>query len=165
MNMLLDLIKSDYFLLIILITNIILLILYLLNVVKLNKIRKNYTIFINKLGNGTNLEEVLRKYINKVEEVDNKNNEIMNYCTNIDKNMQKCIQKIGIVRYNAFQDTGSNLSFALALLDEENTGVVLNGIYSREMSNIYGKPVIKGKSEYTLSEEENAAISNAIGNL
>ena len=73
-----------------------------------------------------------------------------------------CVQKIGIVRYNAFKDTGSDLSFALALLDEDNTGVVMNGIYSREMSNIYAKPVEKGKSPYTISEEEKLAIDKAI---
>ena len=75
----------------------------------------------------------------------------------------KCIQKIGIVRYSAFKDTGSDLSFALALLDENNDGVVLNGIYSREMSNIYAKPIQNGKSTYTVSEEETQAISKAIG--
>jgi len=165
MNIVLEFIKNDYFLLIILGINILLLILYITNIMKLKKIKNNYMTFIKKLGNGTNIEEVLKKYINRVEEVENKTNEAIEYCTNIDKNMQKCIQKIGIVRYNAFQDTGSNLSFALAMLDESNSGVVLNGIYSREMSNIYGKPVTKGKSEYTLSEEEQEALDKAIGNI
>ena len=67
-----------------------------------------------------------------------------------------------MVRYSAFKDTGSDLSFALALLDENNNGVVLNGIYSREMSNIYAKPVEQAKSHYTLSEEEQQAIQQAI---
>ena len=68
--------------------------------------------------------------------------------------MKKSIQKVGIIRYNAYKDTGSDLSFTLALLDENNNGVVLNGIYSREMSNIYAKPIENGKSTYTLSDEE-----------
>ena len=54
------------------------------------------------------------------------------------------------------------MSFTLALLDENDDGVVLNGIYSREMSNIYAKPVEKGKSNYTLSEEEQEAIKKAV---
>ena len=54
------------------------------------------------------------------------------------------------------------MSFALALLDANNNGVVLNGIYSREMSNIYAKPVISGKSTYTITEEEKEAINKAI---
>ena len=86
----------------------------------------------------------------------------MNYCNQINKEMDKCIQKVGMVRYNAFKDTGSDLSFTLALLDEDNNGVVLNGIYSREMSNIYAKPVKNGKSPNTLSEEEIEAINRAI---
>ena len=69
---------------------------------------------------------------------------------------------MGIVRYSAFQDTGSDLSFSLALLDEKNNGIVMNGIYSREMSNIYAKPVEAGKSSYTLSEEEQQAIEKAM---
>jgi len=76
--------------------------------------------------------------------------------------MKNCIQKIGIYRYNAYQDTGSDLSFTLAILDESNNGVVLNGIYSREMSNIYAKAVEKGTSIHTLSEEEKEAIQKAI---
>ena len=76
--------------------------------------------------------------------------------------MENCIQKIGLVRYNAFKDTGSDLSFTLALLDNKNTGIVLNGIYSRETSNIYSKPVEKGTSTYTLSDEEKQAIQKAI---
>lgn len=70
--------------------------------------------------------------------------------------------KIGMVRYNAFQDTGSNLSFAVALLDDKNTGIVINGIYSRDCSNIYSKPIENGKSNFILSSEEKEAIDIAI---
>ena len=131
-------------------------------IIKFNKISKKYTEFMKKLGNGKNIEEDLENYMYRVERVDKQNAEILNYIKNVDNDLNKCIQKIGIVRYNAFQDTGSDLSFALALLDEKNNGVVLNGIYSREMSNIYAKPVENGKSKYTISEEENLAIEKAI---
>ena len=80
----------------------------------------------------------------------------------MDNQISSCIQKIGLVRYNAFKDTGSDLSFTLAILNEENTGVVLNGIYGRDMSNIYAKSVEKGQSKNILSEEEKEAISKAI---
>ena len=105
---------------------------------------------------------MIKKYINRVEEVDYKNKEILSYCERLDENISECIQKVGIIRYSAFKDTGSDLSFALALLDEKNNGVVLNGIYSREMSNIYAKPIINGKSQYTISEEEQQALNKAI---
>lgn len=71
-------------------------------------------------------------------------------------------KRFGIYRYNAYKDTGSDLSFTLALLDENNDGVVLNGIYSREMSNIYAKPVVNGSSTYKITEEEKEAINKAI---
>ena len=96
---------------------------------------------MNKLGNGNNLEEMMKEYIKRVEIVETKNNEIMEYCKVIDDNIKRCSQKMGIVRYNAFKDTGSDLSFALAILDDHNNGVVLNGIYARDSSNIYAKPV------------------------
>ena len=94
--------------------------------------------------------------------ISKQNLEILNNIKNIEQDLSKCIKKIGMVRYNAFRDTGSDLSFALALLDENNNGVVLNGIYSREMSNIYAKPVENGVSTYTVSEEEKEAIQKAI---
>ena len=117
---------------------------------------------MQKLGNGKNREEDLENYMYKTQRVENQNLEILNNLKNIENDVSKCIQKVGIVRYSAFKDTGSDLSFALALLDENNNGVVLNGIYSREMSNIYAKPVEKGASSYTLSEEETQAIKKAM---
>ncbi len=90
----------------------------------------------------------------RVERVEKQNAEILSFCSNLDNDISNCIQKVGIVRYSAFKDTGSDLSFAVAMLDENNTGVVFNGIYSREMSNIYAKPVENGSSKYTLSSEE-----------
>ena len=98
----------------------------------------------------------------KVDKVEKQNAEILGNSSELSNELEKCIQKIGIIRYNAFKDTGSDLSFALAMLDDKNNGVVLNGIYSREMSNIYAKPVENGKSSYTLSEEEKMAIDKAI---
>ena len=154
--------KTETFLIIIAGVNILLLILYISNLFKLKKINKNYKVFMKKLGNGNNIEEILKKYIQKVEEVDGKNKEIMEYCNSLEKDISLCIKKIGMVRYSAFKDTGSDLSFALALLNEKNDGVILNGIYSREMSNIYAKQVKEGKTNNKLSEEEDKALQIAI---
>lgn len=123
---------------------------------------KKYKKFMKKLGESENLEEDLENYMYKVERVEKQNAEILGQLSGLDKDLEGCIQKVGIVRYSAFQDTGSDLSFSLALLDEKNNGVVMNGIYSREMSNIYAKPVEAGKSSYTLSEEEQQAIKKAM---
>lgn len=142
--------------------NFILLIAFLVAIAKISKLDKKYKKFMQKLGNGKNIEEDLENYMYRVDRVEKQNGEINSIIKGLDKDLEKCIQKIGIVRYNAFKDVGSDLSFTLALLDENDDGVVLNGIYSREMSNIYAKPVEKGKSSYTLSEEEQKAIKKAV---
>lgn len=162
MENIMALLKTDNFLIILSAICILLLIGFIIMIIRLNNINKRYRQFLNKLGDGKNIEEDLENYMYRVERVEKQNAELGNYVKNIDQDLTKCIQKIGIVRYNAFKDTGSDLSFTLALLDEKNNGVVLNGIYSREMSNIYAKPVESGKSNYTLSEEEEQAIQIAV---
>ncbi len=125
-------------------------------------LNKRYKKFMLKLGDGKDLQEDLENYMYRVERVEKQNAEILGQISSLDKDLEGCIQKVGILRYSAFQDTGSDLSFTLALLDEHDNGVVFNGIYSREMSNIYAKPIENGKSKYTLSEEEQEAIKRAI---
>jgi hypothetical protein len=72
------------------------------------------------------------------------------------------IQKIGLVRFNPFEETGGNQSFSLAFLDGEESGLVLTSLHSREMTRIYSKPVKKGKAEsFELSAEEKQAIKAA----
>lgn len=124
-------------------------------------IKKYYTL-MKKLGKGENLDDMLKLYIDRVNEIHHENEQIQNYCIKLDNDVNSSIQKIGIVRFNAFKDVGSNLSFALAMLDRENNGVVLNGIYGSEYSNIYAKPIKNAKSEYQLSDEEVNAIDLAI---
>lgn len=165
MELFFEFIRSDIFLFILFISVVILLILHVINISNLRKLRSSYLKFMRKLGDGENVEEMLRTYLNKVNEVEKKNEEIINYCSKIDNNIKICSQKIGIVRYNAFKDTGSDLSFSLAILDDYNNGVVLNGIYARDSSNIYAKPVENGESKYVLSNEEKEAIYNAINKI
>ena len=162
MDMIMDIIKGDFFLLGWVIITIILVLLVITMMAKLSSLNKKYKKFLEKLGNGNNIEEDLETYMYRVEKVEKQNAEIANYVKTLDEDLTGCIQKVGIVRYNAFKDTGSDLSFTLALLDEHNDGVVLNGIYSREMSNIYAKPVKNGESSYTMSEEEKMAVQKAI---
>lgn len=163
MQEILEILKSEYFLLGLAFINIIMLFLFIYNSIKLKKIRKEYLNFVKKLGNGNNIDELLKVYLQEVENVKMQNKEICDYCEKLDTTMENCIQKVGMVRYNAFQDTGSNLSFAVAFLDEKNCGIVLNGIYTREGAHIYAKSVEEGKSTYTLSEEEKEAIQKATG--
>ena len=162
MQELINFLRTDNYLLILNVLIIVLLIGFIALLVSNMKLKEKYKKFMKKLGNGKDLEEDLSNFMYKVDRVEKQNAEIMSFCKSLDEDFSKCIQKVGIVRYSAFKDTGSDLSFAVALLNEENSGVVFNGIYSREMSNIYAKPVEKGNSKYTLSNEELQAIDRAI---
>lgn len=71
------------------------------------------------------------------------------------------VQKVGLIRFNPFADTGGNISFALALLDGHNNGIVISSLYSREGSRIYAKPIENGQSSHHLTEEEREAIADA----
>ena len=155
-------VKTDVFLLIMLSIMVLLLIGFIIMLVRFSSLNRKYNNFMRKLGSSNSLEEDLQVYMSRVEKVEKQNAKTAKHVKNIEDNLTKCIQKVGMVRYSAFKDTGSDLSFALALLDENDNGVVLNGIYSREMSNIYAKPVEKGQSTYTISEEEAQAIEKAI---
>lgn len=164
MEIIIEFMNTDLFKMIVSGGIIVLFILYLINIIKLSTLKKNYKSFMQKIGNGDDIQSTIEGYMQAIKKVEKDNQVIKNYCDKLDANVARCVQKIGLVRYNAFKDTGSDLSFALALLNEENTGIVLNGIYSREMSNIYAKPVEKGISTYTLSDEEKEAIKKAINN-
>ncbi|NLN07379.1 MAG: DUF4446 family protein [Firmicutes bacterium] len=80
----------------------------------------------------------------------------------LQQKMQRALQAVGFVRFNAFSNTGGELSFSLAVLDGEAGGVVLSSIYGREESKIYAKPVSGGKPSYALSGEEEEAIRKAM---
>lgn len=127
---------------------------------KIKRLKKKYYKFMNGRDN-ISIEEVLEDCINKVNSTAQKNREIENHINKIERNLFNCIQKVGIVRFNAFDDVGSDLSFSVALLDNNDNGVVFSGIYSRESSTTYAKPIVNGKSKYALSAEELKAISIA----
>jgi hypothetical protein len=80
----------------------------------------------------------------------------------IQTKLTKMKSNVAIHRYNAFGDTGSDLSFSIAILDEHKDGIILSGIHSREMTYIYAKPVEKGASSYSLTPEEKDAINQTV---
>lgn len=71
------------------------------------------------------------------------------------------LRRVGAVRYNAFPDTGSDLSFSLAVLDDDANGFILTSLYGRDESRVYLKPVASGSSTYHLSDEERRALEQA----
>lgn len=160
--MILEFTKAEWFGTFVLIALILLLIITIVQTFKVRKLEKRYRNFISKLSRGSNFEAMLREYVEAVENVKNENVQIRKENEKLENRLVKCMQKIGIVRYNAFIDTGSDLCFALALLDFEDNGVVINGVYSRDnTTTTYAKPVQNGTSKYTLSKEEQEAIEKA----
>ncbi|MED9904502.1 MAG: DUF4446 family protein [Lachnospiraceae bacterium] len=79
------------------------------------------------------------------------------------KNMESAFQKIGIVKYDAFRQMGGQLSFSLALLDEENNGFILNSVHSTEGCYTYTKEIKNGECDISLGEEEKKALLIAMG--
>lgn len=158
----LDFFKNNISIVIIFIINIILLITVIISNARISKLNKLNKEFMQKLGTGKDIREDLNNYMGRIIELEEAVSETHSYCKQIENKMKNCMQKIGIVRYNAYNDAGNDLSFAVALLDEKNNGIVFNGIYSREMSNIYAKPIIDGKCKYNVTEEEKEALNQAM---
>lgn len=81
----------------------------------------------------------------------------------IEERLGHSVQHVGLVRYNPFQDTGGDQSFAIALLDQHGDGVVFSSLHNRSLTRIYAKPVKGGASALSLSEEEVQAVQQALG--
>lgn len=126
------------------------------------KIKKKYEKLDIDLIKGEKLSDVLKKYIDQLNELNNKDNQIIDYCNKLNQEVNKSITKIGLIKYNLYNTTKHDLSFALALLDKSNSGVVINSVYGIDSSNVYCKLIINGNSKNKLSEEEKEALNIAI---
>lgn len=113
-------------------------------------------------ANNKNLEELVVSYLDKIDEANDNSQKALEHGISLEHRMEKCVQKVSMIRYKAFEDVGSDLSFSIAILDENNDGIILTGIYGRNESTTYAKPVDKGISRYDLSEEEITILNEAI---
>lgn len=129
--------------------------------VKLSSMRKNYKRLLNG-SSPINVEELLlniqQKQNIQIEQASGLTAEV----ETLSETIKRMKSKVGIHRYNAFGDSGSNLSFSVAILDEYQDGILLTGIHSREQTYMYAKPIQKGQSSYTLSPEEKEAIIQTV---
>ena len=110
------------------------------------------------------LEEVMATLDKELKRLDTSREEIEKYLATAEKRLRKSVQNVGVIRFNPFDDAGSNQSFAIALLDESGNGVVLSGLYSRDKVNVFAKPIEKHISKYTLTNEEKEAIKATSSN-
>lgn len=128
--------------------------------VKLSRLLKKYNVLMRGME-GKNLEHILVNHVQRVDEAMIKVDGLSNQCQIMADVQARCLQRVGIIRFRAFQDTGSDLSFSIALLNAKDDGVVISSLFGREESRTYGKPIKNGESPYLLTEEEQQALQIA----
>jgi hypothetical protein len=111
---------------------------------------------------GTSLEGILDAHLDKVYAVARQVDELGARTAVVEAAQRRSFQRIGLVRFNPFEDTGGNQSFALALLDQAGDGFVISSLHARAGTRVYGKAVAKGTSESNLSAEESEALRLAL---
>lgn len=125
------------------------------------RIARNYRTLMRGMQD-KNLEELLNAHLSRVKLALERVDDVELACKKLQLMAEKSIQKVGVVRFNAFHDTGSDLSFAVAMLDSRGDGVVISAIFGRDESRTYAKPIQRGASSYHLSDEERQAVGKAL---
>ena len=115
-----------------------------------------------KGNNGKALEDVIENRFEQVDKLLAENKKKTKEILDIMENLKIAVQKVGIVKYDAFNEMGGKLSFALVMLDKENTGFVINAMHSREGCYTYIKEIIRGESYIPLGTEEKEALKKAM---
>jgi uncharacterized protein DUF4446 len=111
---------------------------------------------------GQSLEAVLHAHLNKVNSVSSEVDDLVARSAVLEANGRKAVQRMGLVRYNPFEETGGNQSFALAMTDANGDGVVISSLHARAGTRLYAKAVVAGRSDAALSAEESEAIRIAL---
>lgn len=128
---------------------------------RMNRLVRHYNRVLSDSENGT-LGEALDRYIEKLDDVSSQMDDLTQICEAVETRVRRAVQRIGVVRFNPFADTGSDQSFAVALLDQNGTGIVFSSLFSRSSTRIFAKPVVDGKSTHVLTDEEQEAIDQAM---
>lgn len=129
--------------------------------IKIRKTNKRLNKFL-KGKDAASLESILTNKIDQIEDISRQNAENSRNILNINDRMKHCFCKYGIVKYDAFQELGGKLSFALTLLDEKKDGYILNVVHSNNGSYGYIKEVIAGNPILSLGKEEEESLSKAL---
>lgn len=111
----------------------------------------------------TGLDEILDTQVQRSATLSTRVDALVRLQQELDATLQRSIQRVGVVRFNPFPDTGGDQSFAIALLDRIGNGLVISSLHSRADTRVFAKQIANGRSRYPLSDEEQAAIKSAIG--
>ncbi len=128
---------------------------------KLKVLSRRYDKFLSG-KNAESLEDTITSKFEQIDKLARISKRQQDQIADIDGNLNVTFQKVGIVKYDAFNEMGGKLSFALALLNKENTGFVINAMHSREGCYTYIKEIINGESYILLGNEEKQAVEQAI---
>ncbi len=113
-------------------------------------------------GQAGGIDEILDRQLKQIDSLTERLDALNKLQHELEALGQRTIQKVGVVRYNPFPDTGGDQSFAIALLDSLGNGVILSSLHSRTDTRVFAKPVQRGRSRYQLSDEEQDAIKKAL---
>jgi hypothetical protein len=113
-------------------------------------------------GEGLGLDELLDKQFGRLDTVADRVEALNRLHHELEALLQQSIQKVGVIRFNPFADTGGDQSFAVALLDARGNGIVLSSLHGRADTRIFAKQVQAGRSKLALSDEEQDAIRKAL---
>ena len=116
---------------------------------------------ITRGSEGRSLESVLDDHLEKVYAMSRQLDDVAARTAILEAAQRRSFQRVGIVRFNPFEDTGSNQSFAMALLDAAGDGWVLSSLHARSGTRVYAKSITGGRADAELSAEETAAIKQA----
>jgi hypothetical protein len=111
---------------------------------------------------GRSLEAVLDAHLDKVFEVSSQLDDLTTRSAALEASSRRSVQRVGLVRYNPFEDTGGNQSFALAMTDAGGDGLIVSSLHSRTGTRVYAKRVHAGRSDAALSDEEAEALKQAL---
>ena len=152
---------SDILIIALCVIVLILFILLIVNIVQMSKLKKNYKIFMS--GKDANsLEDVIKMRLKQVDDLLEANAQNKADIKALTENMMLTYQKMGLYKYDAFQEMGGKLSFSLAMLDGKNNGYIINAMHTREGCYTYIKEIIDGNSIIVLSPEEKEALQIAM---
>lgn len=110
------------------------------------------------LPNGGGLEDLVNRYLSELAQLQEARVQLEQRLAQLEKWAETAVSRVGLVRYNAFPGVGGDQSFSLALLKGNGEGIVISGIYGRDDTRVYAKPVKDGQSTYQLSTEEQSII-------
>lgn len=117
---------------------------------------------ITRGESGESLEAILESHLKRVHGVARDLDRLEARSTIIERDIKRAHARVGLVRFNPFEDTGSNQSFALAVLDGQGDGYIVSSLHARQATRIYAKVIAGGRSEANLSDEETEALRQAI---